>query len=194
MRQKAMGVFYPLLMKLARRFGKNAKWLHNKKSAGPPEEIFNITFLQNNGQSMPLSSFRGKKLLIVNTASDCGYTPQYGELQQLYAQNKDRLVVIGFPANDFKEQEKGDDAQITQFCQMNFGVTFPLAKKSSVVKGAQQNPVFAWLSQKEKNGWNDQQPTWNFSKYLVDENGVLTHYFDPSISPVSEEVLAAVKE
>lgn len=194
MRQKAMGVFYPLLMKLARRFGKNAKWLHNKKSAGPPEEIFNITFLQNNGQSMPLSSFRGKKLLIVNTASDCGYTPQYGELQQLYAQNKDRLVVIGFPANDFKEQEKGDDAQIAQFCQMNFGVTFPLAKKSSVVKGAQQNPVFAWLSQKEKNGWNDQQPTWNFSKYLVDENGVLTHYFDPSISPVSEEVLAAVKE
>ena len=124
----------------------------------------------------------------MNTASDCGYTPQYNDLESLYKEYKDKLVVIGFPANDFGEQEKGDDEKIAQFCKANFGVTFPLAKKSTVIKSPDQNNIFKWLSDEKLNGWNNQPPKWNFSKYLVNENGVLVGYFDSSVSPGSEEI------
>jgi glutathione peroxidase len=148
----------------------------------------------NNGKTLPLQELKGKKLLLVNTASDCGYTPQYSELQQLQERFRDTLQVIGFPANDFKEQEKGSDAAIAQFCHVNFGVTFPLAKKSSVVKGPHQHPVYRWLTEREQNGWNDKAPGWNFSKYLVDEQGLLTHYFDPSVAPLGTEIIQAVEQ
>ena len=101
-------------------------------------------------------------------------------------------MVLGFPANDFKEQEKGTDDEIETFCKVNFGVTFPLMKKSIVIKGTGQNEVFQWLTDAGKNGWNNQAPTWNFSKYLVNEEGVLTHYFDTSVSPLSPEVINAI--
>ena len=97
-------------------------------------------------------------------------------------------MVIGFPANDFKEQEKGNDEDIAQFCKMNFGVTFPLVRKSTVIKGRDQQEVFQWLTDKTKNGWNSKQPSWNFSKYLVNEMGTLTNYFDPAIPPLSEAI------
>lgn len=142
---------------------------------------------------MQFASLKGKKVLLVNTASDCGYTNQYEDLQKLYEQSNGKLMIIAFPANDFKEQEKGDDSQIAAFCKINFGVTFPVAKKSSV-KGHNKNNVFDWLSDKNKNGWNNKQPSWNFSKYLVDERGVLTHYFDPAISPDSKEIMEALKQ
>lgn len=138
--------------------------------------------------------FKGKKILFVNTASDCGYTDQYDALQKLYEDNKDKLMIIGFPANDFKEQEKGTDEEIAQFCKINYGVTFPLVKKTSVIPGHDQHPVFQWLSDKTKNGWTNKKPSWNFSKYLVNEDGILTNYFDPSISPTSREVVAAIKK
>ena len=131
-------------------------------------------------------------MLLVNTASDCGYTGQYDELQKLYEEYQNKLIVIGFPANDFKEQEKGSDEEIAQFCKINYGVTFPLIKKSSVIKGNSQNEVYQWLSNKNLNGWNDQQPTWNFSKYLINEEGALTNYFAPFISPLSKDVIAAI--
>ena len=115
-------------------------------------------------------------------------------LQKLYETNKDKLVVIGFPANDFKEQEKGTDNEIAAFCKKNYGISFPLAAKSSVIKGEQQNEIFKWLSDKKLNGWNDQQPTWNFSKYLVNENGVLINYFDPAVSPASDEIKNAISK
>ena len=102
-------------------------------------------------------------------------------------------MIIAFPANDFKNQEAGTDEEIEKFCTFNYGVTFPLAKKSTVVRSAEQNEVFKWLSEKKLNGWNDKAPSWNFSKYLVDENGLLTHYFDPAISPLSDEVLRAIR-
>jgi len=132
-------------------------------------------------------------VLIVNTASNCGYTNQYQELQKLYDQYKEKLIVLAFPSNDFKEQEKGNDEEIAAFCQVNFGVSFPLAKKTVVVKAPDQNKVYEWLTRKELNGWNDQQPTWNFSKYLIDEKGQLSHYFDPAVSPLSEDVVQAIK-
>lgn len=131
-------------------------------------------------------------MLLVNTASDCGYTPQYTELQKLYEDTKEAVEIIAFPANDFKEQEKGNDEEIAAFCTVNYGLSFPVAKKSSVVKGAAQNPVFRWLTDKSLNGWNDQPPSWNFSKYLVDEDGVLTHCFAPQISPLSEAVVKEI--
>jgi glutathione peroxidase len=146
----------------------------------------------NNGNSVPLASFKGKKIMLVNTASDCGYTPQYEALQSLYEQYNRNLVIIGFPANDFGEQEKGNDSEIASFCTINFGVTFPLAVKSVVIKSDQQNVVFQWLSDKSKNGWNNQPPSWNFSKYLINEQGVLTHYFDPAVSPTGTDVVKAV--
>jgi glutathione peroxidase len=192
-RQKALTILYPFVMKVTKWLGKKSKMLHNEKATVPPSSIYDLSVLLNNGKLLPLLEAKGKKLLLVNTASDCGYTAQYAELQQLQETYKDRLLVIGFPANDFKDQEKEDDAAIAQFCQRNFGVTFPLAKKSTVVKEAGQNAVFHWLSHKEKNGWNNQPPSWNFSKYLVDEKGTLTHYFDPSVSPLSKEVITAIQ-
>lgn len=158
------------------------------------QSFYNLTVQLNNGQELKLEAARGKKVLLVNTASNCGYTAQYDELQQLHGKFGDKLMIIGFPANDFGEQEKGNDNQIAEFCRVNFGVTFPIARKSTVVKGDDQNDVFNWLTDKERNGWNTQPPTWNFSKYLVDEQGTLTHYFDPAVSPVSDQVVKAIEE
>jgi glutathione peroxidase len=165
-----------------------------KSGIHPVTPLYNIEIALNSGQVLSLQSLQGKKLLVVNTASDCGYTDQYKELQQLQEQFKDKLVVIGFPANDFKEQEKGTDEAIAQFCQVNYGVTFPLAKKSSVVPSSKQHPVFLWLSNSKMNGWNNKAPEWNFSKYLVNEKGMLTHYFHPGTSPLSAEVINAVQQ
>lgn len=192
-RQKVLKAFYPILMFFNKTTGKNGKAMNNKNGITPPTSIYDLSLTLNNGSQQPLSDFKGKKILFVNTASDCGYTPQYEDLQKLYTSYQDKLVIIGFPANDFKEQEKGTDEQIAEFCKVNFGVTFPLAKKSTVIKGAAQNPVYKWLTDPALNGWNEQQPTWNFSKYLVDENGVLIKYFDPGVSPSNPDVKEAIE-
>lgn len=172
---------------------KHSGVLSNEKHIPPVQTIYDLAIPLNSGQTLPLAKLKGKKILLVNTASNCGFTGQYAELQELYERFNDKLEIIGFPANDFREQEKGSDEEIAQFCQVNFGVKFPLAKKSTVVKSSGQNNIFNWLTHKSRNGWNDKQPKWNFSKYLLDENGVLTHYFDPSVSPLSEEVEKAIR-
>lgn len=182
---------YPMLMGLQKKIA-GQKILHNQQKMPANVPLHTLEVQLNNGQRLPLHTFRGKKLLLVNTASDCGYTPQYSELQSLYEQYKEKLVVIGFPANDFKQQEKGGDADIAQFCSVNFGVQFPLAKKSVVVKNEAQNEVFRWLTDAAENGWNNKAPEWNFSKYLVNEQGVLTHYFPPAVSPLSSELVDAI--
>lgn len=192
-KRKMIAAFYPLLMKLMQRLGKNTLVLENKTGELFQTPIYTLPLQLNNGTETTVANWKGKKLLLVNTASDCGYTAQYAELQALQDRYKNSLQIIGFPANDFRQQETGSDAAIAQFCQVNFGVTFPLAKRSSVVKGAQQNAVYQWLTQKAKNGWNDKAPSWNFSKYLVNENGNLTHYFDPAISPLGAEIAQAIE-
>jgi glutathione peroxidase len=175
------------------KLGKSsAMILTNKENKAPVASLYKLSFLSNRKQEISLEQFRGKKLLLVNTASECGYTPQYKELQALQENYKNKLVVIGFPSNDFKEQEKLNDDEISRFCEINFGVTFPLGSKSTVKKTGDQNGVFKWLSSPEQNGWNSQEPKWNFSKYLVNENGILTHYFDPSVSPLDEAVVNAI--
>lgn len=192
-RQKALKLLYPLIMKLSRK-GQKAAVLQNPEPAPPPAPVYPLSITLNNGATLPLQQLQGKKVMLVNTASNCGYTAQYAELQQLQEAHQDNLVIVGFPANDFKEQERGSDEDIAQFCQLNFGVTFPLAKKSSVVPGPAQHAVYRWLTDPQQNGWNRQPPRWNFSKYLLNEQGVLTHYFDASVSPLSPEVKAAIRE
>lgn len=182
-RQRIMKLFYPLLMLFSKKSGKGAVVLKNEKNKKPVQSIYDLSVPLNNGNEIKLKEYAGKKILLVNTASNCGFTDQYDDLQKLYAAYQKDLVVIGFPANDFKEQEKGNDEEIAQFCKLNYGISFPLSKKSVVIKSSEQNPVFRWLSDRNKNGWNDQPPTWNFSKYLINEEGVLTHYFAPGISP-----------
>src|SRR5262249_48562899 len=148
----------------------------------------------NNGAVLSFSSLRGKKFLLVNTASDCGYTNQYSDLQKLYEQYQDKVAVIAFPANDFGKQEKGNDEEIKVFCKKNFGLTFPVALKGPVVKGNNQQKIFQWLTDKTKNGWNSKPPSWNFSKYLVNEEGVLMNYFDPAVSPLGQEIRKAIEQ
>lgn len=191
-RQKVLKAIYPVFAGYNRLFGKNSKIKRNSSRGTPPTSIYDLSIQLNNGSRLLLKELKGKKLLIVNTASDCGFTGQYTELQKLYTQNKDELIIIGFPANDFREQEKKSDEEIENFCTYNFGVSFPLAAKSVVVKSPQQNELYRWLTDKSKNGWNDKQPSWNFAKYLVNEDGVLVAYFDPAVSPLDDEILKTV--
>ncbi|MEI7734360.1 MAG: glutathione peroxidase [Ferruginibacter sp.] len=190
-RQKLLKAVYPAFMRIAKLTGANAKELANADKT-PTVPFYSLKDTLNDGSIFDFAQLKGKKVVLVNTASDCGYTDQYGDLQKLYEANKERLIIIGFPANDFKEQEKGDDASIATFCQRNYGVSFLLMKKSSVVKGAEQNPVFQWLTEATKNGWNNKAPAWNFSKYIVNENGVLTNYFGSTISPLSDTFKNAI--
>ncbi len=191
-RQKVLKAVYPVFMWFNKVTGKNRKKLENETKI-PPVSFYSLSAESNNGDMVSFDSFKGKKVLLVNTASNCGFTNQYDDLQKLYEQYKDKLVVVGFPANDFKEQEKGTDEEIATFCRINYGVTFPLMKKSVVIKSPEQNPVYQWLTDSAKNGWNSKFPTWNFSKYLVNETGVLTNYFDPSVPPLSNTVVDAIK-
>lgn len=175
-------------------FRGGTKKLERPGGDSSPIPFYSLTATLNNGNKLSFDKLKNKKVLIVNTASNCGYTNQYSELQELYERNKESLIIIGFPSNDFKEQEKGSDEEIATFCQINFGVSFPLAKKSVVIKKTQQNEVFEWLTHKELNGWNEQQPSWNFSKYLISQSGALTHYFDPAVSPLSVDVTKAIQD
>jgi glutathione peroxidase len=140
------------------------------------------------GQTIDFSKFKGKKIMIVNTASKCGNTPQYAELEQLYEKYKDKLVIVGFPANNFKEQEPGTNAEIQEFCKKNYGVTFPMAEKVSV-KGDDIAPIFQYLVDESKKMGIEDPIKWNFTKFLVDENGKLITVIHNKTKPMSEEVL-----
>ena len=192
-RQKVLKAVYPALMWITKLTGKNSKQLAHEK-VKPPVSFYELSAQANNGETVSFEKFRGKKVLLVNTGSNCGYTNQYSDLQQLAATYPEKLLVIGFPANDFKEQEKGSDEEIASFCKANYGVSFPLMKKSVVIAQSGQHPVYQWLTNAAKNGWNSKPPSWNFSKYLVNEEGVLTHYFDPSVSPMSKDIIDAIKQ
>jgi glutathione peroxidase len=138
---------------------------------------------------MDLSAFKGKKVLFVNVASECGFTPQYNELQHLYDNHKDKLTVVGVPCNQFGGQEPGDAQQIATFCERNFGVTFPLTEKIEV-KGSNQHALYQWLTKSELNGKEDSSVEWNFQKYLIDENGALLKVFAPGVNPLDDSLVA----
>ena len=139
------------------------------------------------GGTIDFASFKGKKILVVNTASECGYTPQYKELEELYKKYNDKLVIVGFPANNFGGQEPGTNSEIKAFCEKNYGVTFPMAAKVSV-KGDDTAPIYKWLTQKSENGVLDAEVRWNFNKFLIDENGKMVAYFPSKVKPMDEEI------
>ncbi|TXK75358.1 glutathione peroxidase [Mesonia sp. HuA40] len=146
------------------------------------------------GETFNLSELKGKKVMLVNTASKCGYTPQYKDLQALYERFKDdNFVIIGFPANNFANQEPGSEEQIAQFCEANYGVTFPMMSKISV-KGSDIHPVYKFLTQKELNGVMDSEVKWNFQKYLIDEEGYLVKMLPSSTLPTDESVVNWIEQ
>lgn len=151
-----------------------------------PSSVYDFKLKNIDGKNFDLKKYKGKKLLIVNTASKCGYTPQYAELQKLADQYKDKLVVVGFPANNFNGQEPGTNTDIKEFCEKNFGVTFPLSEKVSV-KGLDIAPIFQYLTTQENPDFTG-EINWNFEKFLIDENGKLIHRYRSKVKPLSPEI------
>jgi glutathione peroxidase len=151
------------------------------------KSIYDYQVSALDGSTIDFAKFKGKKLLIVNTASQCGYTPQYEGLQKLSDTYKDKLTVVGFPADNFGHQEPGTNSEIKEFCKKNYGVTFPMAAKVSV-KGDDMADIYKWLTQKSQNGEMDVEIKWNFGKFLLDENGKLINYFPSKITPMSDEI------
>ncbi len=156
------------------------------------QSIHSFTVKSIDGKDIKMSSFKGKKILIVNTASKCGYTPQYESLEKVYEQYKDKLVIIGFPCNQFGGQEPGSNEEIVEFCKKNYGVTFPLADKVDV-KGSNTAAIYQWLTQKSKNGVLDATISWNFNKFLLDENGKMIAYYPSNVRPDSDAILSNLK-
>ena len=155
--------------------------------------LYKKTFVLNtiDGKPFNLGAFEGKKLLLVNTASECGYTSQYEALQQLSEKYKNDLVVVGLPCNQFGNQEPGSAEEIQTFCKKNFGVTFPLTEKINV-KGSDQHPLYNWLTNKSLNGLKDSEVRWNFQKYLIDEKGHLIQVYSSSTDPLSEAIISSI--
>jgi glutathione peroxidase len=151
---------------------------------------FKVKSLVGN-KTVDLGKYKGKKVVILNVASKCGYTKQYADWEKFNKEHGDKIVVLGFPANNFNGQEPGTNEEIATFCSATYGVTFPMFEKVSVL-GDDQAPIYKWLSTKELNGWNDKVPTWNFCKYVVNEKGELTNFFASKILPTDPEFMKAV--
>ncbi len=162
-----------------------------KEATNMPPSIYDFKVQGLLGDTINFADYKGKKILIVNTASKCGYTPQYMALEKLYEAHKDKLVIVGFPANNFGAQEPGTNSEIKEFCQRNYGVTFPMAEKISV-KGDDMAPIYHWLTEKSANSFKDSEVEWNFQKYLIDEHGHLVAVFPSAVKPDSREISAAI--
>jgi glutathione peroxidase len=157
------------------------------------KSVYDVKVDALDGGKINLSDYKGKKMLIVNTASKCGYTPQYEALQTLSEKYKEKLVVIGFPCNNFMFQEPGDAEKIREFCSKNYGVSFPMAAKIDV-KGKNMHPLYVWLTQKKYNNFSDNSVKWNFQKYLIDETGKLIEVFEPGVDPLSDRITSAIEK
>lgn len=152
--------------------------------------LHDFTVKDIEGNDFDLSTLKGKKVLVVNTASKCGLTPQFEQLQSVFEQyGGDDFVIIGFPANNFANQEPKSNSEIVEFCEMNYGVTFPMMSKISV-KGDDMHPVYQWLTHKSQNGKQDSEVSWNFQKYLIDENGKLVDVIEPKVKPDDTKIIS----
>lgn len=156
--------------------------------------FYDLKAIDIDGKEYDFAQLKGKKVLIVNVASKCGYTPQYEGLEQLYKEYKDQgLVILGFPCNQFMWQESGSEDEIKSFCSLNYGVTFPLFSKIDV-KGDAQSTVYQWLTKKELNGVESSKVSWNFNKYLIDENGNYVAHFESKVKPLDAEITGLIKK
>jgi glutathione peroxidase len=158
-----------------------------------PESFYEFKMNAIDGSTIDFNTFKGKKVLLVNVASKCGNTPQYEDLQKLHELYGKNVAVLGFPANNFGKQEPGSNEEIALFCSENYGVTFQMFEKISV-KGDDMAPLYQWLSKEEYNGWNNEEPGWNFCKYLVNEKGELVAFFPDKVKPLSDDIIAKLKE
>jgi glutathione peroxidase len=159
----------------------------NSQTMDSNATLYSVKINSISGSEINLEDYKGKKILFVNVASECGFTPQYEGLQELYELYKDKLMVIGVPSNQFGKQEPGSAEQIQSFCKINYGVTFLITEKVDV-KGDDQHPLYTWLTKKENNGVKSSSVKWNFQKYLVDENGVLIDYYFSLTKPMSNKI------
>ena len=159
----------------------------NTNNIAPKKSFYELEAISIDGKKISFDQYKNKKILIVNVASKCGYTYQYEGLQKLQDIYQDKVIVLGFPANDFFNQEPGSNEEIEEFCEINYGIIFQMFEKTTT-KGKKQSPVYQWLTNKDFNGWNAQRPTWNFCKYLVNEKGELVGFFNSKIKPLSEEI------
>lgn len=178
--QKIIKLSYPLRMKFSKLTGVGLKVWENKNKIPSQHSFYGLKAALNTGEEISFQKYKGKKVLLVNVASQCGYTPQYAQLEKLFREKG--LLILGFPANNFGKQEPGNDKEIADFCKLNYGVTFPIFKKADVI-GPHKQEVFEWLTDRNRNGWNDTAPRWNFYKYLIDEEGNLEKIFSSSFSP-----------
>ena len=161
-------------------------------SSPSAKSIYDFKIKSLDGSTINFADYKGKTILVVNTASMCGFTPQYAGLEKLYEEHKNTLVIVGFPSDNFGGQEYKDDKDIKSFCQKNFGVSFPLTTRVDV-KGDNITPVFKYLCNKSENGVLDAEISWNFNKFIIDENGNLIAHFDSKIKPDSPELLKYIK-
>jgi len=173
--------YFILLFMFSFLFSKNELSAQHKS-------IYDFKVESLEGGEIDFAKFKGKKILIVNTASKCGLTPQYEGLEKLHEQFGEELIIVGFPANNFMKQEPGTDKEIASFCQKNYGVSFLMASKISV-KGKNQHPIYTWLTQKRYNNFKDNKVKWNFQKYLIDEEGNLIAVISPSTKPQSDKII-----
>ncbi|WP_238944365.1 glutathione peroxidase [Sandaracinomonas limnophila] len=155
------------------------------------QNIYGFKMKGIDGKEIDFSQFKGKKVVILNTASKCGFTPQYADWEAFHKSHPE-IVILGFPANEFGGQEPGSNAEISDFCLKNYGVSFQMMEKV-VVKGEGKSNLYKWLSDKNQNGWNEKEPTWNFCKYLINEKGELTHFFASGVKPTSPEFVKAIQ-
>jgi len=192
--ENILGLFGPFLVALNKKnenitlyylHGSNTNALCTKQPSAM--NLYDIALQDIDGNAMDLSAYKGKKILFVNVASKCGFTPQYEDLEKMSALYKDKLVVIGLPCNQFMSQEPGSNEDIKEFCSATYGVTFPMTDKIEV-KGPGQHPLYKWLTNKALNGKVSSSVKWNFQKYLVDENGALIDYFYSTTKPMSDKI------
>ena len=162
------------------------------KNLDVPESFYGFSMKSIDGETISFEQYKGKKVLLVNVASKCGFTPQYEDLQKLHELYGNKVAILGFPANNFGSQEPGSNEEIALFCSSNYGVNFQMFEKISV-KGDDMHPLYQWLTNEKYNGWNNEAPSWNFCKYLVDENGKLVAFFPSKVEPLSDELLSKIK-
>ena len=170
-------------------FSKNV--IESKGVVNSASSFYDLAINDINGKKINLAKFRGKKVMIVNVASRCGYTSQYKDLQALYQKNKDKLEIIAVPCNDYGSQESGSNSEIKNFCETRYGVSFTMGSKQKI-KSSPISALYQWLSDPKQNGWNSSLPSWNFCKYVINEDGQLTHFLRSGVNPTGKEMIEII--